>query len=64
MLEYNPIVTAPANVEPELNVFEKGEYHALVFACRRDGFGWLDVVANRHFVFEPAHWRPWENEQH
>ena len=59
MLEWKPIATAPANVELELSIYDKGENHALVFPCKRDGLGWRDVEENRHFLFEPTHWRPW-----
>ena len=60
MLEWKPIATAPAHVELELSVYDKGEYHALVFPCERDGMGWRDVEQGRHFLFEPTHWRPWK----
>ena len=60
MLEWKPIATAPAGVELELSIYDKGEYHALVFPCRRDGLGWRDVEANRYFSFEPTHWRLWK----
>jgi hypothetical protein len=60
MLEWKPIATAPANVELELSIYDKGEYHALVFPCERDGLNWRDVEQNRHFLFEPTHWRPWK----
>ena len=63
MPEWKPIGTAPADVELELSAYDKGEYYALVFPCRRDGSGWLDVLANRHFQFEPTHWRLWKNDQ-
>jgi len=60
MLDWKPITTAPANIELELSIYDKGEYHTLVFPCRRDGLGWRDARANRHLVFEPTHWRPWK----
>ena len=60
--EWKPIATAPADAELELSIYDKGEYHALVFPCRRDGRGWLDVRANRSMAFEPTHWRLWRHE--
>jgi hypothetical protein len=60
MLEWKPNAKAPANAELELSIYDKGEYHALVFPCRRDGSGWRDVQAKRHFSFDPTHWRPWK----
>jgi len=60
--DWNPIANAPAHVELELSIYDKGEYHALAFPCQRDGKGWRDVRANRFVPFEPTHWRPWERE--
>jgi hypothetical protein len=54
-----PISTAPANLELELGIYEGGEYHTLVFPCKRDGTGWRDVSANRPMPLQPTHWRPW-----
>jgi hypothetical protein len=59
MPKWNTIDTAPANIELELSIFADGEYHALVFPCRRDGSGWREVEANRLFDLKPTHWRPW-----
>ena len=63
MAEWKPIATAPADLELELGIYDKGEYHALVFPCRRDGLGWRDVQANLPLLLEPTHWRPWKKEQ-
>jgi len=56
---WQPVATAPAHVELELSIYDKGEYHALAFSCLRDGLGWRDVGANRSVLVEPTHWRPW-----
>ena len=61
--EWKPIATAPADAELELSIYDKGEYHALVFPCRRDGRGWHDVRANRSMPLEPTHWRLWRHER-
>jgi len=50
--ELQPIATAPADGELELSIYDKGEYHALVFPCRPDGSGWHDVRANRSMPLE------------
>ena len=63
MAEWKPIATAPADLELELGIYDKGEYHALVFPCRRDGLGWRDVQANLPLLLDPTHWRPWKKEQ-
>ena len=61
--DWNPIATAPADAELELSIYDKGEYHALVFPCQRDGRGWRDVRANRSVPLEPTHWRLWERKR-
>ena len=58
-LDWRPIVTAPADADLEVSIYDNGEYHALVFPCRRDGVGWRDVSANRFMPLKPTHWRPW-----
>jgi hypothetical protein len=60
---WEAIATAPANAELELSVYDKGEYHALVFPCRRDGDGWRDVRTNRPMPLIPTHWRRWDRER-
>ena len=59
-IEWQPIAKAPAQVELELSIYDKGEYHALAFPCRRDGDGWCDVRAKRPIPLEPTHWRLWD----
>jgi hypothetical protein len=39
---WQPVATAPAHVELELSIYDKGEYHALAFPCQRDDLGWRD----------------------
>ena len=57
--DWQPIATAPAETDLALSVYDEGEYHALVFRCRRDGSGWRDVGANRRMPLQPTHWRLW-----
>jgi hypothetical protein len=51
----------PSNIELELSIYDKGEYHALAFPVRRDGSGWRDVRANRLMPLKPTHWRRWDH---
>jgi hypothetical protein len=60
--EWHPIATAPADVDLELSIYDKGQYHALAFPCQRDGKGWHDVRANRPMPLAPTHWRLWERK--
>jgi hypothetical protein len=63
MDEWKPIATVPDATEVELSIHDGGEYHALVFPCRREGPGWRDLRANRLLVhFQPTHWRPWQKK--
>jgi hypothetical protein len=57
---WKPIAAAPANVELELSIYDRGEYHALTFPCRREGSRWRDVRASRLILLEPTHWRLWD----
>ena len=59
---WHPIETAPAGVEVELSIYDKSEYHALVFPCQRDGSGWVDVRTRRPMPLEPTHWRLWDRK--
>jgi len=59
---WQPIATAPAHVDLELSIYDKGEYHALAFPCRRDGSGWHDVQTNRPMPLELTHWRFWDRK--
>ena len=64
MEPWQPIVSAPADAELALSIYDGGEYHVLVFPCRREDFGWRDVRANRLLRnFKPTHWRRWEDER-
>jgi hypothetical protein len=63
MSDWKPIATAPAYADLELSIYDQGEYHALVFPCRRDGSGWRDVSANRSMPLTPTHWRLWNRER-
>jgi hypothetical protein len=58
--DWHPIATARVGADLELSIYDKGQYHALAFPCRRDGTGWRDVRANRFMPLAPTHWRVWE----
>jgi hypothetical protein len=57
--DWKPIATAPADADVELSIYDQGEYHTLVFPCRREVYVWRDVSANRPMSLEPTHWRLW-----
>ena len=59
--KWQPIETVPANAEVELSFYDNGQYHALVFPCRRDGSGWCDVKTGRIIDVKPTHWRLWDH---
>lgn len=59
--KWQRIATVPSNIELELGIYDKGEYHALAFPVRRDGSGWRDVRANRLMPLKPTHWRRWDH---
>ena len=39
---WNPVATAPANVELELCIYDSGEYHAL--ACPAGAMAWVGLM--------------------
>ena len=59
--EWKSIDSAPTNIALELSIYADGEYHALVFPCRRDGSGWREAGINRPLHLKPTHWRPWKD---
>ena len=58
---WQPISSAPFDRDLELAVIDKGEAHALVFACRQipGGGGWVKVGTKRQIEIHPTHWREW-----
>ncbi len=63
MSDWKPIATAPTQVDLEISIYDDGEYHALVFPCKRDDSGWRDLCLNRLVPIKPTHWRPWPQEK-
>ena len=58
-MEWKPIDSAPFDGELELAVLDRDGPHALAFACRRVGGGWINAETKRHIDVRPTHWRPW-----
>jgi hypothetical protein len=57
---WQPISSAPFDRDLELAVIDKGEAHALVFACRQlPAGGWVKVGTERQIEVRPTHWREW-----
>ena len=59
---WQPIATAPFDIELGLAVIDAGETHALVFPCRRILGGWINALTERRIDVQPTHWRPWKEE--
>jgi hypothetical protein len=58
-MNWEPISTAPFNRELELAVIDREGPHALSFACRRIGSGWIDAKTRQTIEVNPTHWREW-----
>ena len=58
-------IQAPLDVPPcrdvRLAVWARGEMHALVFPCRREGDYWVDSKTGRRVEVFPTHWQEWED---
>lgn len=56
------LTDVPADREVGLAVFARGEFHALVFPCRRVGQSWVDAKSGRSVDIRPTHWKEWPPE--
>ena len=56
------ITDVPADRDVCLAVLARGEFHALVFPCRRAGPSWVDATSGRPVEVYPTHWREWSPE--
>lgn len=59
-LEWQPITTAPYDVDLEVAVVDGAEIHALVFPCRRNLQRWINARSEASVQIHPTHWRKWE----
>jgi hypothetical protein len=59
MSEWQPISTAPFEIDLELSVIERGEVHALLFPCQRTLSGWVNASTESMVPVAPTHWRKW-----
>jgi hypothetical protein len=57
---WQPIETAPYELDVELAVIDEDGPHALVFACQRGINGWLNADTGVQIAVHPTHWRPWK----
>jgi len=51
---------APFDRDVEVAVIEKGEVHAVGFACRRILHGWINAATKKPVDLNPTHWREWQ----
>ena len=56
---WQPIATAPFELNLELAVIDGDGPHALVFACRRISGGWINAETKERLDVHPSHWREW-----
>ena len=59
---WNPILTAPFDLELELAVLDEEGEHALVFPCRKGAEGWKNALTGERIDVHPTHWREWQGE--
>jgi len=58
-----PVAIAPTDSDLEVCVIEKGEVHALIFPCRKDGGVWVDAATRQRLDIAPTHWRLWSEDR-
>jgi hypothetical protein len=56
---WQPISSAPYNLDLELAFIDEDGPHALVFPCRRVLDGWINAETNWRINVYPTHWREW-----
>ena len=59
---WQPISSAPFDLDLELAVIDRTEVHALAFPCRRIYDGWHNTVTKRRIDVRPTHWREWKDK--
>ena len=60
MMEWQPIQTAPFDLDLELAVIDREGRHALAFACRRTPRDWIGAQTRQQIDVRPTHWREWK----
>jgi hypothetical protein len=56
---WQPISSAPYDLDLELAVIDEDGPHALVFPCRRVLDRWINAETNWRISVRPTHWREW-----
>lgn len=56
---WNPILTAPVDLELELAVLDGEGEHALVFPCTKPLGYWKNALTGERIDIDPTHWRLW-----
>jgi len=59
---WQPISTAPFDLELELAVIDGDGEHVLAFPSRRVSNGWVDATNNQSIDVRPTHWREWSGK--
>jgi hypothetical protein len=62
IMDWQPIDTAPFELDLELAVIDRDGSHALAFACRRTAGGWISAHAKKQIDVRPTHWRQWKED--
>ncbi len=60
-MEWQPVASAPYDLDLELAVIDAKGIHALIFPCRRIPAGWLKSGTQQWVDVQPTHWREWRN---
>jgi hypothetical protein len=56
---WQPISSAPYDLDLELAVIDEDGPHALVLLCHRVLDGWINAETNWRINVRPTHWREW-----
>ena len=60
---WQPISTAPYDLDVELAVIDRDGEHVLIFPCRRKGTdSWIDALTGRIIEVQPTNWCEWSEK--
>lgn len=60
-MDWQPIETAPPDIDLELSVIDRDIIYPLVFPCRRTARGWCNGLTDELVSITPTHWRYWKS---
>lgn len=58
-MQWNEILSVPAERDLEVAVIDKAGVHPIAFPCRYKDGVWTNANTRRQLEISPTHWREW-----